>query len=37
MLQKQNKGSRSSGFVKPAEITPELAKFLGVSSDTKNF
>ena len=32
----KNKGSRApSGFVKPAEITPELAKFLGVSSDTK--
>lgn len=32
----KNKGSRApSGFVKPAEITPALAKFLGVSPDTK--
>ena len=32
----KNKGSRApSGFVKPAEISPALAKFLGVSNDTK--
>lgn len=32
----KNKGSRApSGFVKPAAITPELAKFLGVAADTK--
>lgn len=32
----KNKGSRApSGFVKPAAISPELAKFLGVDSDTK--
>ena len=32
----KNKGSRApSGFVKPAAISPELAKFLGVAADTK--
>lgn len=32
----KNKGSRApSGFVKPAAISPELAKFLGVDADTK--
>ena len=32
----KNKGSRApSGFVKPASISKELAKFLGVSEDTK--
>lgn len=32
----RNKGSRApSGFVKPAGISKELAKFLGVSEDTK--
>ena len=32
----RNKGSRApSGFVKPAAISPELAKFLGVAADTK--
>lgn len=32
----KNKGSRApSGFVKPASISPELAKFLGVAADTK--
>jgi chromatin remodeling complex protein RSC6 len=32
----KNKGSRApSGFVKPAGITKELAKFLGVPEDTK--
>lgn len=32
----KNKGSRApSGFVKPAAISPELAKFLGVAPDTK--
>ena len=32
----KNKGSRApSGFVKPAAISAELAKFLGVAADTK--
>ena len=32
----KNKGLRApSGFVKPAEISPALAKFLGVAPDTK--
>ena len=32
----RNKGSRApSGFVKPAGISKELAKFLGVAEDTK--